>query len=556
MYSDNLFPTGTEGLMEVSNPGMVRLRDGDLFDLRITAVRKRLNDADVRMLAYNGSVPGPTLHVDQGSQVTVRTANDGDIETTVHWHGLRLENRSDGVPEDTQAPIPIGGTYICNVQFPDAGFYWYHPHLREDFAQEMGLYATIIVEPLDPTYWPAVDRQLSITLDDVLIEDGRMAPFQRSGPTHTAMGRFGNVLLTNGETRFAATATMGDVVRLYLVNTANTRIFNFAVAGTRMKLVGGDSGRCEREAFVDAVLLAPSERAVVDVLFLQAGDAHLEHRTPGHVYDLGAFSVAAGDATDAARSFDVLRVDPELSALRSDVAHDLHREPDKVVAFVAAMPLLYGTESANADAGIYVCPMHPEVTATSASVCPKCGMKLVPTHVASMHDESSSHGAHSGHGGPHEKAGDGGHDAPDGLEWEDLMPEINRESDSSNMIWKLIDRGTGAENHAISWRFTVGDRVKIRLVNEMESDHPMHHPFHLHGAGRFLILSRDGTPESSLVWKDTVLVRAGETIDILLDVTNPGRWMAHCHIAEHIESGMMFSFEVSPRLDTRDALPM
>jgi FtsP/CotA-like multicopper oxidase with cupredoxin domain len=183
-------------------------------------------------------------------------------------------------------------------------------------------------------------------------------------------------------------------------------------------------------------------------------------------------------------------------------------------------------------------------------------MKLVPAHVASMHDESSSHGAHSGHGGAHEKAGDGGHDAPDGLEWEDLMPEINRESDSSNMIWKLIDRGTGAENHAISWRFTVGDRVKIRLVNEMESDHPMHHPFHLHGAGRFLILSRDGTPESSLVWKDTVLVRAGETIDILLDVTNPGRWMAHCHIAEHIESGMMFSFEVSPRLDTRDALPM
>ena len=98
-------------------------------------------------------------------------------------------------------------------------------------------------------------------------------------------------------------------------------------------------------------------------------------------------------------------------------------------------------------------------------------------------------------------------------------------------------------------RIKVGDRVKVRLVNEMAGDHPMHHPFHVHGAGRFLILSRDGVVESSLVWKDTVLVRTGETVDILLDVTNPGLWMAHCHIAEHTESGMMFSFDVAPAAD-------
>ncbi len=135
----------------------------------------------------------------------------------------------------------------------------------------------------------------------------------------------------------------------------------------------------------------------------------------------------------------------------------------------------------------------------------------------------------------------------DGIEWEDLMPETNRASNPSNMRWMLIDRETGAENGAIAWTFSVGDRVKIRLINEMESDHPMHHPFHIHGAGRFLVLSRDGQPEANLVWKDTVLVRAGQTVDILLDVTNPGRWMAHCHIAEHTESGMMFSFDVLRR---------
>jgi len=115
------------------------------------------------------------------------------------------------------------------------------------------------------------------------------------------------------------------------------------------------------------------------------------------------------------------------------------------------------------------------------------------------------------------------------------------------MIWQIIDREPGAANGDIQWTLTVGDRVKIRLVNEMESDHPMHHPFHIHGAGRFLILARDTRPESKLVWKDTVLIRVGETVDILLDVTNPGLWMAHCHIAEHNQSGMMFSFDVRRR---------
>ena len=177
--------------------------------------------------------------------------------------------------------------------------------------------------------------------------------------------------------------------------------------------------------------------------------------------------------------------------------------------------------------------MHPEVIASEPSKCPKCGMKLVPSDAPAALTPQ-----------PPESAAHGGHEHGDGLEWEDLMPEINRASDPSNMIWELIDRETGAVNGAITWGFTVGDRVKIRLVNEMDSDHPMHHPFHIHGAGRFLILARDEQPEDNLVWKDTVLLRAGETVDILLDVTNPGLWMAHCHIAEHTESGMMFSFSV------------
>ena len=162
----------------------------------------------------------------------------------------------------------------------------------------------------------------------------------------------------------------------------------------------------------------------------------------------------------------------------------------------------------------------------------------------------TSHGADdmqhdAGHGGHGHAGADHAHGATDGIEWEDDMVEINRLTTTANMRWSFVDRTDGADSTGIDWRFTVGDRVKIRLVNEMDSDHPMHHPFHIHGAGRFLVLARDGVAEPNLVWKDTVLVRTGQRVDILFDVTNPGLWMAHCHIAEHMQSGMMFSFTVA-----------
>src|ERR687897_1936129 len=436
---DDLFTTETTGLSEATRPQLIRLYDGDRFDLRIEPVCKRIDDAELRMLGYNGSIPGPTLHVDQGSEITVQVTNDGDVEATVHWHGLRLENRYDGVPHETQAPIPIGGSFTYKVQFPDAGFYWYHPHIREDFGLEMGLYGTIIVEPADPSYWPAVDRQLSITLDDLLVEDGQIAPFHRSGPNYTAMGRFGNVMVINGESEFSGEAALGEIVRLYLVNTANTRIFNFALRGARMKLIGGDSGRYEHEGFVEEVLLAPSERAVVDALFDTPGEVHLEHRTPDHTYDLGAFLVADTAGGDAAGSFEALRTDPELTTERVLIEHDLEREPDKVLSIVASMPLLYGEEVQTSSS--YVCPMHPEVISSEPGTCPKCGMRLVPSDAlpASASDRHEGH-AHSEHDhGGHEHGGHHHGDHGDGLEWEDLMPEINRATDPTNMIWKLID---------------------------------------------------------------------------------------------------------------------
>jgi FtsP/CotA-like multicopper oxidase with cupredoxin domain len=111
------------------------------------------------MLAYNGSVPGPTLKAPHDATITVHVTNHGDIEANVHWHGLRLENRYDGTHE-TQAPIPAGETFTYQVHVPDPGAYWYHPHIREDYGQEMGLYGNILAAPTEANYWPSANREL------------------------------------------------------------------------------------------------------------------------------------------------------------------------------------------------------------------------------------------------------------------------------------------------------------------------------------------------------------------------------------------------------------
>jgi FtsP/CotA-like multicopper oxidase with cupredoxin domain len=530
------FPTEAAGLPEARAPELVQLSEGDQYDLRIAAVAKQLGDARVRMLAYNGSIPGPTLKVKEGSEIVVNVENQGDMEATVHWHGLRLDNRYDGTHQ-VQHPMAVGETFTARVTFPDPGVYWYHPHVREDYGQEMGLYGNVLVEPADPNYWPPVNREIPLTLDDILIEEGKVAPFSRIETTHVAMGRFGDVLLVNGQPHLSLSAQLGEVVRLYLTNTANTRVFKVALPGVRMKLVGGDSGHVEHEQFVDEVTLAPSERVVVDVIFEHAGALTLEHHTPHRVYPLATIHVSEERAEPSLEAqFDVLRTNADMVGERERIAPYLQAEPDKTVAFIAEMDM--GAPEADGPI-VYACPMHPDVASEDPGHCPHCGMKLLPAHLVAQAGGGEEHAGHD-----HEHAGHD-HAAADGIEWEDDMVEVNRMTTPANMRWMLIDRDTGAENEAIDWRFRVGDQVKIRLLNEMAGDHPMHHPFHVHGAGRFLVLSRDGVVEPNLVWKDTVLVRTGEMVDILLDVTNAGLWMAHCHIAEHHESGMMLSFEVT-----------
>jgi FtsP/CotA-like multicopper oxidase with cupredoxin domain len=478
---------------------VVDLADGDTLALEASLVRKMVAGETFVMYAFNRQIPGPLIRVKKGAEVHVRFTNRIDMETTVHWHGLRLDNRFDGVPGLTQDPVQPGETFDYTIRFPDDGIYWYHPHVREDIQQDLGLYGNMLVRPDRENYDDPVHSEQVVTLDDILVEGRELVPFGREAANFSIMGRFGNVLLVNGEQIYDLDVKTGEVVRFYLTNVSNTRTFNLSFGGAPMKLVGADIGRFEKEMFVRSVAIAPAQRYVVEVMFEEAGEYTVSNR-------ITALNHMRGEFFSAADTLGVVRVSEEVAtpdrgesfrALRVD--EEVRREVEPYRKYVDA-------------------PVDRELLLT-------VDIEGLPVQVMQY------------------IAIDTVYRSP--VEFTDVMSHMNWLSTSNEVRWILRDADTGAENMDIDWRFKVGDVVKIRLRNDPEAFHPMNHPVHLHGQ-RFLVLSRDGVPNENLAWKDTALLPVGATVDLLLEVTNPGQWMLHCHIAEHLEAGMMMAFAVEP----------
>ncbi len=473
------------------------LADGDTLDLTAELLRRDIRGRSYVMYGFNGQVPGPMIRVSQHATVTVRFHNRIDLPSTVHWHGLRLDNRSDGVPGLTQEAVAPGGDFTYTVHFPDAGIYWYHPHVREDIEQSMGLYGNMLVDSPDPAYYSPANRDAVLMLSDLLINADTLIAFGKEAPDFALMGRVGNVPLVNGEPAWALTVRRGEVVRFHVTNVANSRTWNLSIAGVPMKVLASDVSRFEREQRVASVVLAPAERYVVAARFdrpgrfplvnaIQAID-HYQGEFDPQVDTLGWITVErTAVLPDHGAAFDSLRAYPEVTGDIARYRPSFDKAPDKRITLTVAtagLPLLT-VQFMSIDTAFY----NP-------------------------------------------------------VEWVDGMPEMNWLSTGKQVRWILRDDATGAENEAIDWHVRQGSVVKLRIFNDDKSFHPMQHPIHLHGQ-RMLVVSRDGVPTRNLVWKDTVLIPVGSTVDLLIDASNPGAWMLHCHIAEHLGSGMMTTMHV------------
>ena len=485
---------------------LARLKDGDTLDLTATLVRRTIRGHTFTMYGFNGEIPGPLIDVPQNATITVRFHNSIDLPSSVHWHGVRLDNRDDGVPDVTQPAVAPGSSFVYQVHFPDAGIYWYHPHVREDIEQAMGLFGNVRVDSPERDYYSPVNLEQTLMLSDLLVHADTLIPFGKEDPDFALMGRLGNVLLVNGEPRYALSVHQGDVVRFFITNASSSRTWNLSFSGASMKVVASDVSRFEHEERVPGVILAPAERYVVEARFdkprtyalVNAVQAinHYRGEFQPEVDTLGIVTVSSEPASpDYAAAFATLRHNAAVSRDIDHYRQYFDKPPDKRLTLtvkVSALPLAT-VQFMTIDTAYY---------------------------------------------------------AP--VEWVDAMPDMNWLSSSKQVRWILRDDATGKENMGIDWHVPQGSVVKLRIFNDPKSFHPMQHPIHLHGQ-RMLVISRDGVPVRNLVWKDTALIPVGSTVDLLIDASNPGAWMLHCHIAEHLGSGMMTVLHVDPHGGARGA---
>jgi FtsP/CotA-like multicopper oxidase with cupredoxin domain len=377
------------------------------------------------------------------------------------------------------------------------------------------------------------------------------------------MGRYGDRILINDTQEFTVNVTQGEIARFFLTNVANTRTFDLDFSGAMTKLVGGDNGRIEHEALVENTVIAPSERWVLELLYEKPGTYPILSRGE----QIGEVVVHAGDEMKREEFTELRSNAADYASIRENIRTLLAEEPDKRIRL--DMVLKDGTVSDSAtlgqvdsdgnvmmmgvkmteQEGIEHCEMMPQM----AECGPLLGLEAegsVTLDGTQMSPSQARQHCQLVPSTPGCEAylvdgvqGAVVHPHADGIEWEDQMVEVNEMSSNETIEWIIEDQVTGAINGEIDWSFTQGDMVKIRIFNDGDGLHPMQHPIHLHGQ-RFVVLGRDGVINDNLQWKDTELATMGETIEILVDMSTPGKWMAHCHIAEHLSAGMMFNFTV------------
>ena len=410
--------------------------------------------------AYNGTTPGPKIRARRGGTVRVRLVNELDQPTTIHWHGIRIENAMDGVPDLTQEAVQPGESFDYEFTVPDAGTYWYHTHNRSWEQMARGLYGPLIVDG-DAD---GVAQDLTLIVDDWrLAPDGAIdaASFGNMMDWSHA-GRLGNWVTVNSLDNPRFDLTVGAAARLRLINTANARIFTLAIDGLEMQLAGLDGQVFDKPVALDAPLtLAPAQRADVIVTPEAAGSHTLVAIDRVEKVALAQFQVsgAAGDTG-------------------ADVVLKPNALPEPNLGSALAVELL-----------------------------------MEGGAMGAMGSARMGGGADKGMMDMRELVGNG-------MAW------------AMNGIAGMPDEPLFAAKR--------GQSVRLTMVNDTRWPHAMH----LHGH-HFRILTRNGKPEPLTPWRDTVSLDPMQRVEVAFVADNPGKWLLHCHMLEHIAAGMITRYQVA-----------
>lgn len=407
------------------------------------------------------------LRFKRGDSMHVAVKNALAQETTVHWHGLRVPNEMDGVPNVTQDAIPPGGTFDYKFPLPDSGTFWYHPHQSSFEQVPRGLYGALIVEEDEP---PAVDREAVWVLSDIKLDDERrqVEDFGKILDVATS-GRVGNQVLVNGLVAGGdrkIEVRSGERLRLRLINTASARFFNLTIAGHSAQIIAYDGQAVPPHPMPQAGLeLGPGSRVDLMIDCMQK---------PGQ-----AFSI-------------------------NDLGHPPQNKPSPLGV------LAYSTEK----------PVRDKPLTSSIALAPN----EIPEPDLSRAEEHYI--VFQGGVGGMPMIG-----MVDGME-----SSIHKAIEKRNFAWTL--NYDAQHEHALMiepfLRIKLGKHIILRMINETDFEHPMH----LHGHFfRVLSINKKKTPYQE--WRDTVVLKPKQVIDVAFIADNPGEWMYHCHILGHAAGGMM-----------------
>jgi len=247
-------------------------------------------DGTTVMLGYNGSTPGPELRLRQGDELALRFENGTDDGSSIHWHGIRIDNAMDGVPDLTQPLVEAGESFDYRFRVPDAGTYWYHSHNRSWEQVAKGLYGPLIIDEAEP---PNVNHDITVMLDDWRIEEtgalmggfGAMHDFAHAG----RMGNYAKALVSRDSVR------TGDRIRLRLINTATARVFPLRIEGIDAMVVALDGMPLKTPRPLDDLTLAPAQR--VDVIGDVSGPVDFLLKARDDLYELGSITIAGENST-------------------------------------------------------------------------------------------------------------------------------------------------------------------------------------------------------------------------------------------------------------------
>lgn len=390
-------------------------------------------DGTTRMLGFNGSMPGPELRVRRGERVSVDVENGLDEGTSVHWHGIRLENSMDGVPILTQNIIDPGDTKTYSFVPPDAGTFWYHSHYISHQQVARGMMGPLIIEDDDTI---DVDHDITAVLSDWRMErDGTLIEdyTDRHSVAHAGLlGTFARAFFSQGEVK------TGDRIRLRIINAATNRIFPIEVGGASGKIVALDGMSFSKPRDFEQIMMAPAQR--VDLILDVAAEVKLDMMSRQGRYELGAIAISGENAL---------------------------RQPTPITALPAhAVPI----------------PPKPDQHLTLRMMGGAMGGR---------------------HGG-------------------DNIWAFNNISD-------LQPDPFGS--------FQQGEAARITLVNDTSFPHGIH----LHGHHFYEVGADGGLGDL----RDTTLVNARESRDIICTFDNLGKWMLHCHMLSHAVGGMRTWVEVT-----------